>query len=196
METQENEKKSRRELEDTIEEQKEKISKYENRLRDMIRAYKGLTKEKEALEKSLKILQKSENSGESDQVQGQDQIQTLTTSLSTLSAEKSRLESMFQDDKRKLRHELSEKEKICENLKKELKIVKEKSKVELEETKSKLIIEKHNRDQETNDHALMLRELQKIVADERSAKEKCETELQISKDSLKALEIAGTYNRY
>ena len=69
METQENEKKSRRELEDTIEEQKEKISKYENRLRDMIRAYKGLTKEKEALEKSLKILQKTENSGESDQVQ-------------------------------------------------------------------------------------------------------------------------------
>ena len=114
METQENEKKSRRELEDTIEEQKEKISKYENRLRDMIRAYKGLTKEKEALEKSLKILQKSENSGESDQVQDQDQIQTLTTSLSTLSAEKSRLESMFQDDKRKLRHEVSEKEKICE----------------------------------------------------------------------------------
>mgnify|MGYP001207627684 FL=1 len=205
------EKQSRRELVDTIEEQKEKISKYENRLRDMIRAYKGLTKEKEALENSLKILQKSkpksgqekssedpddQASGESDQPENEeeDQIQTLTQSLSTLSAEKSRLESMFQDDKRKLRNELSDKDKLCETLKKELKNIKDKSKVELEETKSKLIIEKHNRDKETNDHALMLRELQKIVADERSAKDKLETELQISKDSLKALEIAGTYN--
>ena len=193
------EKQSRRELVDTIEEQKEKISKYENRLRDMIRAYKGLTKEKEALENSLKSLQKpsqdksDQESNESEE-QPDDQIQTLTKSLATLSAEKSRLESMFQDDKKKLRNELSDKEKICEKLKKELKEFRDKSKAELEESKSKLIIEKHNRDKEINDHALMLRELQKIVADERIAKEKLENELQISQDSLKALEIAGTYN--
>ena len=41
---------------------------------------------------------------------------------------------------------------------------------------------------------LMLRELQKLVTDERSAKEKLETELQSVKDSLKALQLAGTYN--
>ena len=40
----------------------------------------------------------------------------------------------------------------------------------------------------------MLRELQKLVTDERSAKEKLETELQSAKDSLKALQLAGTYN--
>ena len=40
----------------------------------------------------------------------------------------------------------------------------------------------------------MLRELQKLVTDERSAKEKLETELQSVKDSLKALQLAGTYN--
>ena len=40
----------------------------------------------------------------------------------------------------------------------------------------------------------MLRELQKLVTDERSAKEKLEIELQSVKDSLKALQLAGTYN--
>ena len=50
------------------------------------------------------------------------------------------------------------------------------------------------REKETSDHALMLRELQKLVTDERSAKEKLETELQTAKDSLKALQLAGTYN--
>jgi hypothetical protein len=51
-----------------------------------------------------------------------------------------------------------------------------------------------HREKESNDHALMLRELQKLVTDERSAKEKLETELQSVKDSLKALQLAGTYN--
>ena len=51
-----------------------------------------------------------------------------------------------------------------------------------------------NREKESSDHALMLRELQKLVTDERSAKEKLETELLSAKDSLKALQLAGTYN--
>ena len=51
-----------------------------------------------------------------------------------------------------------------------------------------------HREKESSDHALMLRELQKLVTDERSAKEKLENELQSAKDSLKALQLAGTYN--
>ena len=47
---------SRRELEETIEQQKEQITNYEKKTRDLVRAYKGLVKEKEALEKSLVIL--------------------------------------------------------------------------------------------------------------------------------------------
>ncbi len=46
----------RRELLETIEEQKETLSKYETRLRDVVRAYKGLAKEKEALEETLKAV--------------------------------------------------------------------------------------------------------------------------------------------
>ena len=59
------------------------------------------------------------------------------------------------------------------------------------------IISRYNffhREKESSDHALMLRELQKLVTDERSAKEKLENELQSAKDSLKALQLAGTYN--
>ena len=51
-----------------------------------------------------------------------------------------------------------------------------------------------NREKESSDHALMIRELQKLVTDERSGKEKLETELLSAKDSLKALQLAGTYN--
>ena len=47
---------SRRELEETIEQQREQIINYEKITRDLVRAYKGFVKEKEALEKSLAIL--------------------------------------------------------------------------------------------------------------------------------------------
>ncbi|KAK2169656.1 hypothetical protein LSH36_8g11000 [Paralvinella palmiformis] len=51
---------SRSELLKTIEAQKEKIHKYESKLRDLITAYKGVVKEKEALEASVKALVASE----------------------------------------------------------------------------------------------------------------------------------------
>jgi len=211
-----NDRQSRRELLDTISEQKDQIGRYESRLRDVVRAYKGLVKEKEALESSIKILgtnaaptstagAESEASETSDKETSNDdessttskeidRISTLTQSLATLTSEKSRLEQSFQEDKKKVRAEIKEKNKTIESILVELKEVKEKSRVETEEAKSKLIIERHNREKESSDHALMLRELQKLVTDERSAKEKLENELQSAKDSLKALQLAGTYN--
>ena len=50
---------------ETIESQKETISKYESRLRDLVRAYKGVVKEKDALQKSLSAIGSTE--------EGQDQ---------------------------------------------------------------------------------------------------------------------------
>ena len=58
---------SRRELVETIDTQKEQLSRYETRLRDVVRAYKGLAKEKEALEKSLSAI-----SGQKDEPDPQD----------------------------------------------------------------------------------------------------------------------------
>ncbi len=47
---------TRRDLLETIESQRESLSKYERRLRDVVRAYRGIAKEKEALEETLKAI--------------------------------------------------------------------------------------------------------------------------------------------
>ncbi|XP_023282920.1 GRIP and coiled-coil domain-containing protein 1-like [Seriola lalandi dorsalis] len=47
---------SRKELLDTIESQKKQLVQYQTRFKDVVRAYKSLLKEKEALEASLKVL--------------------------------------------------------------------------------------------------------------------------------------------
>ena len=49
-------KQGRRELLEVIAQQKEQLSRYETRLKDVVRAYKGLAKEKETLETSLKAI--------------------------------------------------------------------------------------------------------------------------------------------
>ena len=197
-----NDRQSRRELLETIEQQKEEISKYKKRLGDVVHAYKGLVKEKEALESSLSILNTSTSKptdktdenpveghgqaeNESENSDKDKRISTLTASLATVTSEKSRIEASFQEDKKKLRAELNEKDSVISSLKQEVKEFRDKFKTEIDEAKSKLIIERHNREKETNDHALMLRELQKLVTDERSAKEKADHELQQVKDQLK-----------
>ncbi|XP_078091818.1 GRIP and coiled-coil domain-containing protein 1 [Mustelus asterias] len=51
---------SKKELLDTIEAQKKQLFQYQTRMRDVVRAYKSLIKEKEALEASLKVLSVSQ----------------------------------------------------------------------------------------------------------------------------------------
>lgn len=51
---------SRKELLDTIEAQKKQMIQYQTRFKDVVRAYKSLLKEKEALEASLKVLTASQ----------------------------------------------------------------------------------------------------------------------------------------
>lgn len=51
---------SRKELLDTIESQKKQLVQYQTRFKDVVRAYKSLLKEKEALEASLKVLTASQ----------------------------------------------------------------------------------------------------------------------------------------
>lgn len=50
----------RKELLDTIESQKKQLVQYQTRFKDVVRAYKSLLKEKEALEASLKALTASQ----------------------------------------------------------------------------------------------------------------------------------------
>jgi len=53
---------SRRQLLEALEAKDQTLSRYETRLRDVVRAYKGLAKEKEALEETVKALSVADES--------------------------------------------------------------------------------------------------------------------------------------
>lgn len=167
---------------------------------DVVAAYKGLLKEKEALDASVAALstnapeQMIENNASQQQsveVSGPNlsrssstsggelnqQIATLMNSLATLSAEKSRMEASFQADKRQLRQELMVKDKQIKECHDKAKAAAAQSGLEVEKMKSKLIVERHARDKEINDHMVMVRELQKLLSDERHLKENLEMQL-------------------
>lgn len=219
---------SKKELLTTVERQKEQLSKYEAKLKDVIRAYKGLLKEKEVLEASLSALtsveKKTEDAGTEDQqnsseketesaqsdasanghpknneqnavceeasVQSseslealQNKVSTLTVALTTLTSEKNRIEMSFQNDKKRL---LSEKEKLEQQIA-ELQNAGKSKEVSMEEKlqdlRSRLIVAQHERDQDTQTTAVMLRELESKLAVERSAREKAETQLEDAKQA-------------
>ncbi|XP_067615400.1 GRIP and coiled-coil domain-containing protein 1 isoform X2 [Eurosta solidaginis] len=215
---------SKRDLEALVSTQKEQLARYEKRLKDVVTAYKGLLKEKEALESSLAALntsndrtneeRKSSSTTEitdsskntinekasiadatSDaELDGEDkvlqtQIMTLMNSLATLSAEKSRMEASFQADKKELRSQLQQKDQTISNLKETIKEVEDKAKTHLEEMKAKWIIECQEREKETNNQMVMIRELQKLYADERHLKENIEMQLNNFKTQFSNNEI-------
>lgn len=212
--------KSNRELESLVNSQKQQLSRYETRLKgllksfrykricstdivistfpDVVAAYKGLLKEKEALEASLSALnvpneKKTQNDVNSSLTSSPDtaepsstsssdtdlkvQIGTLMNSLATLSAEKSRMEASFQADKKQMRQELQAKEKAIKDLNEKIKALSAQHVNELEKAKSKLIVERHDREKEVNDHMLMVRELQKLLSDERHLKDNLDMQL-------------------
>ncbi|XP_037813231.1 GRIP and coiled-coil domain-containing protein 1 [Lucilia sericata] len=214
---------SRNDLESIINSQKEQLSRYEKRLKDIITAYKGLLKEKEALETSLTaILNKNDdknlepspgNAGDSNVEQSnelqssskseggtdtddkfslQSQIATLMNSLATLSAEKSRMEASFQADKKVLRAQLQQKDEIMNELRNTIKKNEELAKADVDEFKAKLIIERQEREKETNNQMLMIRELQKLYADERHLKENIEMQLNNFKMQFASNEAENT----
>uniref|UniRef100_A0A1I8PXH1 GRIP domain-containing protein n=1 Tax=Stomoxys calcitrans TaxID=35570 RepID=A0A1I8PXH1_STOCA len=199
---------TKRDLESVVNSQKDQLSRYEKRLKDVVTAYKGLLKEKEALETSLAAItsQKDEamtaknNDNISDTTEKpnsettsvsdaddeaavseksniQCQIATLMNSLATLSAEKSRMEQSFQADKKQLRSQLLQKDQTIIDLQNRLQESKERAKAEVDEVKAKWIIERQEREKETNNQMLMIRELQKLYADERHLKENIEMQL-------------------
>ena len=82
---------------------------------------------------------------------------TLTASLATLAAERSRTEAAMQEDRKKLISERRDREREAEQLRSELASARSAAKSDVEEAKSRLIVERHEREKETNDHAIMLR---------------------------------------
>ncbi|XP_060763774.1 GRIP and coiled-coil domain-containing protein 1 [Neoarius graeffei] len=121
-----------------------------------------------------------EQTAESDRrvTQLKSQLSTLTTSLATVTQEKSRMEASFQADKRKMKQEFEEvREKIEEERKRhqsELQVVQE----QLAESRARVIMQQHQYDQEQHDHGHMLRELQKLLQEERSLRQDAELKLE------------------
>ncbi|XP_034662451.1 GRIP and coiled-coil domain-containing protein 1 [Drosophila subobscura] len=198
--------KRQRELESLVSTQKEQLTRYEKRLKDVVTAYKGLMKEKEALETSLTAHAEATaatgtgspakatdpanvngtasadatdgvDSNPSAEGQLQTQIITLMNSLATLSAEKSRMEASFQADKKQLRSQIAQKELSIQELHAKSKEQAAKAKADVDEVKAKWIIERQEREKETNNQMLMIRELQKLYADERHLKDNIEMQL-------------------
>ncbi|KAK8406868.1 hypothetical protein O3P69_007429 [Scylla paramamosain] len=213
---------SKRDLLATVERQKDQIAKYETKLKDVVRAYKGLLKEKEALEASLSALAetsktKQDSGGSVELPEGQPseentegeasppteskdsitggntsedsedlkkKVAALTSALNTLSSEKKRVETSFQNDKKRL---LAEKEKLekslqeAENAKNSCESSYEDK---IKDLRSRLIISQHERDQDSQNSAVMLRELESKLSVERSLKERTEAILDETQQQL------------
>lgn len=111
----------------------------------------------------------------------QQQIQTLMKNISTLSTEKSRMEQLFQNDRRKLKQEISDKNSELEHFKSsyegKLNQIMKQNAMEIGQLKSKLIVAQHEREKEHNDSMEMMRELQKLLSDERRLKDNLEMQL-------------------
>lgn len=284
---------SKKDLFDTVETQKQQLVQYQTRFKDVVRAYKSLLKEKEALEASLKVLSVSQegdlslcnndpssggyagqterpapsdltddhcslhsedsqdtaasvetatsvtssSTAEEDQsgtgegaapgsagpsimqqteetsglesgsssssstgaeqhvasgvaeadrrvIQLKTQLSTLTTSLTTVTQEKSRMEASFQADKRKMKQELEEMQVKMEEAQKQYKNELQTLQEQLAESKARVITQQHEREQEQGDHAHMLRELQKLLHEERSLRQDAELKLEDAREAL------------
>ncbi|KAL1395722.1 hypothetical protein pipiens_011044 [Culex pipiens pipiens] len=188
----------RQDLEAVVNSQKEQLSRYEKRLKDVVTAYKGLLKEKTALESSLAAFTSSgkdvaaDSSATSGQVSSsssqqqqsvagdggddalREQVATLMNSLATLTAEKGRMESSFKSDRKQLRDVIAEKEGAIRDLEQQIKGLNYTIKTDLENCKSKF---KQDREEECNGQLVMICELQKQLLDERHLNETLEMQL-------------------
>lgn len=106
------------------------------------------------------------------------QLSTLTTSLTTVTQEKSRMEASFQADKRKMKQELEEAREKAEEEHKQHQLELQALQEQLTESRARVILQQHQHDQDQHDHGHMLRELQKLLQEERSLRQDAELGLE------------------
>ncbi|NXC48069.1 GCC1 protein, partial [Penelope pileata] len=112
------------------------------------------------------------------------QLGTLTSALATVTQEKSRMEASYQADKKKMRQELEDAVKRAEGESQRLEAELRGAQEQLAETKARLITQQHDRAQEQSDHAVMLRELQKLLQSERAWRQEAELKLEETREAL------------
>ncbi|PIK48571.1 putative GRIP and coiled-coil domain-containing protein 1-like [Apostichopus japonicus] len=202
-----------KELLETIENQKEQITRYEVRLRVQPREkyfkvcfQEDFSKEREGAEDGQE--QEEDDNAERDNEMKQ-QIATLSSSMATLTAEKSKMEASFQAIRRKFGlipdewtnyienitacmyqlsfHHLSlsllqqqETEEIMQRFTEEKSNLEEMVKnmeSQLTDARNRLRSQQQEREQEHVNHALMLRELQTLLALERTEKDRLDDQI-------------------
>lgn len=128
------------------------------------------------------------NSAEADRriAQLKSQLSTLTGALATVTQEKSRMEANFQADKRQLKLEVEELQEHLRTLTKqqeaELRVLQQ----QLNESRARVITQQHDREQEQVDHVQQLREIQKLLQQERDLRQDAELQLQDTNATLMA----------
>lgn len=117
-------------------------------------------------------------------IQLKSQLSTLTSSLATVTQEKSRMEASFQADKRKMKQEMEEIQARLEEDQKQHQAELQSLQEQLAESKARVITQQHEREQEQGDHAHMIRELQKLLQEERGLRQDAELMLEDARESL------------
>lgn len=116
--------------------------------------------------------------------QTKSQLSTLTSALATVTQEKSRMEASFQADKRQLKQEMEELQGHLAATKTEQEAELRGLQQQLAECRARIITQQHEREQEQGDHVHQLRELQKILQQERDTRQDMELRLQDANATL------------
>ncbi|XP_054710498.1 GRIP and coiled-coil domain-containing protein 1-like [Uloborus diversus] len=203
------EKKNKKELLICIEEQNKSLLKYKSRLHDLVESYKHLVKEKEALENTIKTLtdagknisveendpdSKSQDNSDASAEKNDACLQMLKSSLGALTVEKSRIENELRTDRKKLLQQKDELERNLVDMENKYFLECEKYENQILELKKKISSQQREREKEQQDHSLMLKELQNLLAVERINKERLEdqvSELQRSGSKLSEKKISN-----
>ncbi|XP_070556459.1 GRIP and coiled-coil domain-containing protein 1-like isoform X2 [Ptychodera flava] len=131
--------------------------------------------------------QPQDSNGNSEDVtitQLKGQLATLTNALATVTAEKTKMEQSFQADKKKIRQEQEDLSKFHAEEKKTYEEQLTRIQEQFSEAKSKLRAQQLDLEQEHTSHAMILHELQQLVAAERAEKEKLEQKVDDLQDAL------------
>ncbi|KAL7643999.1 UNVERIFIED_CONTAM: hypothetical protein RMT77_006012 [Armadillidium vulgare] len=209
----------RKELLATIEQQREKITKYESKISDLVRAYKSLAKEKEALQASLAALsdspgnlpQSSENKSQDevtptqndkendeDGCERQDseltslrnKISTLTLTIQTLTDEKNKLENSTINERKRILEEKKQAQEQHKLESEEWSKQKKEYESKIHELRSKIIVFQHEREKEASNGIMMLREVESRLSKERNEREKMEKLLEDTQEQNRQFALA------
>ncbi|KAM4523116.1 GRIP and coiled-coil domain-containing protein 1 [Fundulus diaphanus] len=114
------------------------------------------------------------------------QLGTLTASLATVTQEKSRMEASFQADKRQLKQEVQELQERLAAVTSEQEAELHALQQQVAEGRARIITQQHEREQEQGDHVQQLRELQRLLQQERDLRQDAELRLHDASTALLA----------